>query len=138
LGGVTYAEGTDVDTYTYNGTGRDTFLLNKTGTYTFTGHIASPADGTDMIPIEIPTGGYINSYTLAISDVEINSSTQFNISNGTGTLVRNTALTNQTVTDDLPADSLYSFLLGNGTVVLDYTLTLDVVGPPSSPTATVV
>ena len=33
-----YAEGTDIDTYTYNGVGVDTFLLNKTGTYTFRAH----------------------------------------------------------------------------------------------------
>lgn len=137
-GGTTYAEGTDVDTYTYNGIGRDTFLLNKTGIYTFTGHIASggPNDSSDVIPIEIPTGGYVNSYTLSISNVAINSETQFFVSNGTGTLTRNTALGNQTVTDDLPENSLYTFMIGNGVVVLDYTLTLTVVGPPAPPTLT--
>lgn len=137
-GGTTYAEGTDVDTYTYNGVGRDTFLLNKTGTYTFTGHIASggPNDSSDVIPIEIPTGGYVDSYTLSISNVAINSGTQFFVSNGTGTLTRDTALTNQTVTDDLPENSLYTFMIGNGVVVLDYTLTLTVVGPPVPPTLT--
>ena len=137
-GGTTYAEGADVDTYTSNGVGRDTFLLNKTGTYTFTGHIASggPNDSSDVIPIEIPTGGYVDSYTLSISNVAINSGTQFFVSNGTGTLTRDTALTNQTVTDDLPENSLYTFMIGNGVVVLDYTLTLTVVGPPVPPTLT--
>ncbi|TRO42173.1 DUF4347 domain-containing protein [Pseudomonas sp. ALS1131] len=137
-GGVTYAEGTDVDTRTWNGVGRDTFKLDETGAYTFTGSISSPGDPTDVIPIEIPTGAYINSYTLTISNQSYNYGAQLYIENMYGTFARSHSLTSQTQTDDIPA-GMYSFYIGHGNMAgLDYSLTLNVVALPANtvPTAT--
>jgi len=131
------AQGQDVDAYTTNAEGnRDLFLLNQSGTYTFSGHVESggPNDGTDVIPIELPQGAYIDSYTLSINNVLISSGTSFTLTSlSDPTFFRQTSMISQTVTNDVPS-GLYSFYIGNGTVVADYVLTLNVVIPNNAPT----
>ncbi|MDF3932364.1 DUF4347 domain-containing protein [Pseudomonas citronellolis] len=131
------AQGQDVDAYTTNAEqSRDLFLLNKTGTYTFSGHVESggPNDATDVIPVELPNGAYISSYTLTVNNVVISSGTSFTVENlSDSTFFRQTGMTTQTVNNAIQS-GLYSFTIGNGTVVADYVLTLDVVVPNVAPT----
>ncbi|SIQ86974.1 cadherin-like domain-containing protein [Marinobacterium stanieri] len=120
----------------------DRWLFNEAGIYTFIGSLASGGDNSDMIdslPVTFGsyagTGYYIEAYSISLSNIVINSSTEFSITpkSTTGSsFVLNTALTDTPLTYIYPTSGDHTIRIGNGTVVLDYTLTLHIAERPDN------
>ncbi len=120
----------------------DRWLFNEAGTYTFIGSLASGGDNSDMIdslPVTFGsyagTGYYIEAYSLSLSNIDINSSTEFSItpqSTSDSSFILNTALTDTPLTYIYPTSGDHTIRIGNGTVVLDYTLTLYIAERPDN------
>lgn len=120
----------------------DRWLFNEAGTYTFIGSLASGGDNSDMIdslPVTFGsyagTGYYIEAYSISLSNIVINSSTEFSITpkSTTGSSFSlNTALTDTSLTEIYPTSGDHTIRIGNGTVVLDYRLTLKIAARPDN------
>ncbi len=118
------------------------WLFNEAGTYTFIGSLASGGEDSDMIdslPVTFGSnagiGYYIEAYSLSLSNIDINSSTEFSItpqSTSDSSFILNTALTDTPLTYIYPTSGDHTIRIGNGTVVLDYTLTLKIAERPDN------
>ncbi|MBF60030.1 MAG: hypothetical protein CME80_20320 [Halomonas sp.] len=107
------------------------WVLDESGANVWQGHIESGGanDSSDTIILEVPQHSKVQGITLTVSNIVINSGTQFYLSDLFGNLIESRPLESFTKAFNLQP-GLYSLMMGNGTVVLDYKLSLDVVATP--------
>ncbi len=125
----------DIDTFTaaVDALGQPTrnFIPLMPGTNTFAGSLNSPGDPADFIPFEILMGQTLTGLNVSIMNSLINDGTQIFLSStsfSTGDFFIDTPLANfSSVLPDL-GPGTYGLLLGNGVVVLDYNVELQVAG----------
>lgn len=135
-GPLDYSESTngDVESYTARTDvlGQPTrafWILDDIGAQRWIGQLNSPSDSSDTIPFTIPNGYAVHGYSLSV-DVPANginsSGSQFYLTNTYGTYYTDRALASFSSAAELQAGQ-YTIMLGNGLVVLNYTLTLNLV-----------
>ncbi|UYF98750.1 cadherin-like domain-containing protein [Halomonas sp. GD1P12] len=102
--------------------------LDHAGSNSWTGSLASggPNDSSDAFVFEVPQGREVQGISLSISNVQINSGSTFFLSTLDGQWWTERPLTS--FNDPLLLKpGQYSLMMGNGTLVLDYELNLNVV-----------
>ena len=128
----------DVDVFTaaVDGLGQPTrtFIPLTPGTNKFSGSLASGGSGdpSDFIPFEILAGQTLTGLSVFIKNVVINSSTQIFLSSTSftsGDFFIDVPLGNFSTAIPNLGPGTYGLLLGNGVVVLDYDVELEVTGP---------
>jgi len=132
----------DVDTFTaytdfLGQPSRALWVLNQLGTNTWTGHIESggAGDSSDVIPFSIPTGYALSGYSITISNVLINSGAVFDLTSMFGSpVIESRALTASFSNNKIGEAGPYSLLLGGGTNVFDYVLSLTIIKVNEAPT----
>ena len=128
-GGTTYAEGTDVDTHTTNGSGgRDSFLLDEAGVYTFTGTLSSGGgDATDVIPIRLGAGYFMDQYSLTKTGGSDHGGNSFYVEETSGSGYNATyAFGSGNIDTNLTAE-FYNFFAGRGlSTGLTYSISITV------------
>ncbi|MBX9409688.1 DUF4214 domain-containing protein [Pseudomonas baetica] len=132
----------DVDTFTaytdfLGQPSRALWVLNQLGTNTWTGHIESggAGDSSDVIPFSIPTGYALSGYSITISNVLINSGSVFDLESMYGnTVIESRALTASFSNSNIAPAGPYSLVLGGGTNVFDYVLSLTIIKVNEAPT----
>lgn len=134
----------DVDTFTaytdiLGQPSRALWVLNQLGTNTWTGHIESggAGDSSDVIPFSIPTGYALSDYSITISNVLINSGSVFDLASMYGnSVIESRALTASFSNSKIGEAGPYSLVLGGGTNVFDYVLSLTIIKVNEAPTVT--
>lgn len=128
----------DVDVFTaaVDGLGQPTrtFIPLMPGTNKFSGSLSSGGggDSSDFIPFEILAGQTVTSLKVFIKNILINSGTQIFLSSTsftTGDFFIDAPLGNFSTALPNLGPGTYGLLLGNGVVVLDYDVELQVSGP---------
>ena len=131
------AVGGDVDLFTAAvdslGQPTRTFIPLSPGTNTFSGSLSSGGggDSSDFIPFEILAGQSLTSLSVFISNSLINSGTQIFLSSTSftaGDFFIDVPLGNYSTGLPNLGPGTYGLLLGNGVVVLDYDVELQVAG----------
>ncbi|QTD56391.1 PEPxxWA-CTERM sorting domain-containing protein [Parasphingorhabdus cellanae] len=125
----------DVDTFTAAvdalGQPTRTFIPLMAGTNTFAGSLNSPRDPADFIPFEILAGQTLTGLNVSIMNSLINDGTQIFFSStsfSSGDFFIDVPLANfSSALPDL-GPGTYGLQLGNGVVVLDYMVELEVAG----------
>ena len=136
------SSGGDVDAFTaytdlLGQPSRALWVLNQVGTNTWTGHIESggAGDSSDVIPFSIPTGYALSGYSITISNVLINSGAVFDLTSMFGSpVIESRALTASFSNNKIGEAGPYSLLLGGGTNVFDYVLSLTIIKVNEAPT----
>ncbi|WP_162988000.1 tandem-95 repeat protein [Stutzerimonas urumqiensis] len=100
-------------------------MLDDAGMQRWLGSLNSPSDSSDVIVFTIPTGYAVQGYSLALANVAINGA-RFNLSAMSNSFYRDSELQSFSSGETLEAGS-YTITMANGPVVLDYTLTLNLV-----------
>jgi hypothetical protein len=129
----------DIDVFTaaVDGAGQPTrtFIPLMPGTNRFSGKLSSGGggDSSDFIPFEILAGQTLTSLSVFIKNSLINSGTQIFLSStsfSSGDFFIDVPLRNFSTAFPNLGQGTYGLLLGNGVVVLDYDVELQVAGAP--------
>lgn len=131
----------DIDTFTAytDNSGqpsRSLWWLNQTGSNSWTGSISSGGggDSADVIPIYVPTGYAISSYSLSISNVAINSSAMFDFGSSSGGAFDDNRALASFNSNTLTGAGSYNITIGGGVNVLDFTFRLNIIKVNEPPT----
>ncbi|MCP1315882.1 hypothetical protein, partial [Halomonas sp. 707D7] len=108
--------------------------LDHAGANTWSGSLASggPNDSSDAFVFDVPEGRAVQGISLNVSNVQINSGSTFFLSTLDGQWWIERPLTSFNEPIRLEPGQ-YSLLMGNGTLVLDYQLMLDVITTQDTP-----
>ncbi|MAP34479.1 MAG: hypothetical protein CME75_01505 [Halomonas sp.] len=108
----------------------DSWYFSAQGTYTFIGYLDSGNnDAIDQLPLTFAPGYYVDAYGVSLSNIGINSGTRFSLyptSYQQDDFYIDEDLQSKTLTSINAPSEPMNLSIGNGTVVLEYALTLQV------------